>query len=74
MSVYEAMGAVLERWRGEMSYGALSRASGVSIPTVIDACRGVRTARPETLTAIVSALGKTEADLMREMADAAGNP
>lgn len=68
MSVYLAMASVLETWRGDLSYGELSRRAQLSVPTVIEVCQGRARPKPETLTALVDALGYTEAELLQAMA------
>lgn len=68
MSVYLAMAAVLEKWRGDLSYGELSRRAQLAVPTVIEVCQGRARPKPETLSALVAALGRTEVELMSEMA------
>ena len=54
--LYQAVAAVLDGWRGDLSYGEVARRSGLSVPAVSEACRGIVRPRSETLVALCEAL------------------
>ena len=62
------MAAVLDGWRGEVSFRELARRSGLSDVAVAEVLRGEVVPRPESVAALCSALGKTEAELLQAMA------
>lgn len=70
--LYQTVAAVLDGWRGGLSYGEVARRTGLSVPGVSEALRGVVVPRPETVALLCEAFGRTEADLMRAVGEAAG--
>ena len=69
--LYRTMATVLDGWRGDLSLRELARRTGRSDVAIADILNGKAIPRPETVAAICDALGRTEADLMREMAQSA---
>ena len=64
----DAMSAVLRRWQGDLTQSEIARRAGVSQPTVRAVLLGLSQPKDETLAAICAALGRTEDELMRDMA------
>ena len=70
--LYETTGAVFRRWRdaAALSHGEIQRRTGLSLPCIADLMAGRVAPRPETLAAVLGALGRTEEDLLRALGDA----
>lgn len=65
------MAAVLDGWRGDLSFRELARRSGLSDVAVAEVLRGEVVPRPESVTALCAALERTEAELLQAMAERA---
>ena len=65
----ERMAAVLNRWRGDVTPTELARRAGLSQPWVRAVMMGEGNPSRDTIVALCGALGKTEADLIRAMAE-----
>lgn len=72
MLLLSRVATVLQRWQGDLSYSDIARATGMSVSGVSEAIRGVVLPRPETIATLCRALGHTEEDLIRAMAEDVG--
>lgn len=70
--LYTAVAAILEGWRGDLSYRELARRANMAQPSVSAILQGESVPKAETVAALCEALGRTEADLMRAVGEAAG--